>query len=336
MSCVGIIANPASGKDIRRLVAHASVFDNNEKVNILQRVLLALDAAGVDQVTIMPDYYGLGERALDGLGLSSLHADILDMPMTSTDEDSTTAARRLCEMNVGSIVVLGGDGTNRVVAKGCGNVPIVSISTGTNNVFPMMVESTVAGLAAGLIALGAVDADVVSYRAKRLDVYIDGEPVDVALIDVVTSCDLWIGTRAIWSPGNIQEIILARAEPGSIGLSSVGSCLQALGARDGQGMYLALGPGGTQVLAPMGPGLVTRVPIQEYRLVPIGEVVTLKSDPCTIALDGERTIEVYGTRAITVRLTKDGPRVVDIPRCMEEATHHGVFQRLGNSSHLSS
>ena len=332
MSSVGIIANPASGKDIRRLVAHASVFDNNEKVNILQRVLLALDAVGVDQVTIMPDYYGLGERALDGLGLSSLHAGILDVPMTSTDEDSTTAARRLCEMNVGSIVVLGGDGTNRVVAKGCGNVPIVSISTGTNNVFPMMVESTVAGLAAGLVALGLVDAEAVTYRAKRLEVCIDGELVDIALVDVVTSCDLWIGTRAIWNPDNIQEIVLARAEPGSIGLSAVGSCLQALSARDGHGMYLAIGPGGTQVLAPMGPGLVTRVPIREHHLIPVGSEVTLSSDPCTIALDGERTIEVYGTRTITVRLTNGGPRVVDIARCMEEATRRKVFERLGTAT----
>jgi predicted polyphosphate/ATP-dependent NAD kinase len=35
----GIIANPAAGKDIRRLVAHGSTFDNNEKVNIVHRVL---------------------------------------------------------------------------------------------------------------------------------------------------------------------------------------------------------------------------------------------------------------------------------------------------------
>src|SRR5512135_1088447 len=159
MSSVGIIANPASGKDIRRLVAHASVFDNNEKVNILQRVLLALDAAGVEQALMMPDYYGIGERALDGLKLSRVRAGILEMPLTSTDQDSTTAAGRLCEMNAGSIVVLGGDGTNRVVAKGCGDVPIISISTGTNNVFPLMVESTVAGLAAGLVAMGEVSAD---------------------------------------------------------------------------------------------------------------------------------------------------------------------------------
>jgi predicted polyphosphate/ATP-dependent NAD kinase len=36
MTSVGIIANPASGRDIRRLVAHGSVFDNNEKVNIVR------------------------------------------------------------------------------------------------------------------------------------------------------------------------------------------------------------------------------------------------------------------------------------------------------------
>ena len=40
------------------------------------------------------------------------------------------------ELNVSCIVTLGGDGTNRVVAKGCGSVPILPISTGTNNVFP--------------------------------------------------------------------------------------------------------------------------------------------------------------------------------------------------------
>jgi predicted polyphosphate/ATP-dependent NAD kinase len=332
MATVGIIANPASGKDIRRLVSHASVFNNNEKVNILQRVLLALDAVGIDRASIMPDYYSIGERALDGLKLSLLHVDILDLPMTSTDKDSTVAARQLCELNAGSIVVLGGDGTNRVVGKGSGRVPIVPISTGTNNVFPVMVEGTVAGMAAGLVALGAVDAEAVTYQAKRLEVFMDGKLVDIALVDVVTSCDLWIGTRALWDPSHIKEIVLARAMPGCIGLSSIGSCFQTLDAHDGHGMYLALGPGGTRVLAPTGPGQVTQVPVREHRLFAVGDEVTLSSDPSTIALDGERYIEVYGTRTITVRLTNDGPRVVDIARCMEEATRRGVFQRLGKSN----
>ncbi|MBM3299009.1 MAG: ATP-NAD kinase, partial [Deltaproteobacteria bacterium] len=54
MSLVGIIANPASGKDIRRLVAFGSAFDNQEKVRIVRRVLLGLEAVGVDRVCYMP------------------------------------------------------------------------------------------------------------------------------------------------------------------------------------------------------------------------------------------------------------------------------------------
>ena len=59
-------------------------------------------------------------------------------------------------MGVGCLITLGGDGTNRVVAKACGDIPLVPISCGTNNVFPYMVEGTVAGLAAGLVAGGQV------------------------------------------------------------------------------------------------------------------------------------------------------------------------------------
>jgi predicted polyphosphate/ATP-dependent NAD kinase len=54
MSCVGIIANPASGKDIRRLVAHASVFDNNEKSTFCSGALAWTLAGGAG--AIMPDY----------------------------------------------------------------------------------------------------------------------------------------------------------------------------------------------------------------------------------------------------------------------------------------
>src|SRR5215471_9095327 len=59
VACVGIIANPSSGKDIRRLVAHGSVLNNNEKVNIVRRVFLGLDAAGVDTVLTMPDAFNI-------------------------------------------------------------------------------------------------------------------------------------------------------------------------------------------------------------------------------------------------------------------------------------
>ena len=50
---------------------------------------------------------------------------------------------------VEAIVVLGGDGTHRVVAKACGDAPLCALSTGTNNAFRELREATVAGLAAG-------------------------------------------------------------------------------------------------------------------------------------------------------------------------------------------
>ena len=152
MTTVGIIANPASGKDIRRLVAHGSVFDNQEKVNIVRRVFLGLQATGVEEVIFMPDYFGIGARAVNGLKLT-LKTSTLQMSLRGTQEDSTEAAVRLQEMRVGCIITLGGDGTNRAVAKGCGKIPLLPISMGTNNVFPYMIEGSIAGLAAGIAKL---------------------------------------------------------------------------------------------------------------------------------------------------------------------------------------
>ena len=117
MSKVGIIANPASGKDIRRLVAYGSVFDNQEKVNIVRRALLGLEAAGVEEIFYMSDYYNIVPRALDSIHLR-MDIEPLDMPCEGNQNDSTRAAKLLEEKGAKCIVILGGDGTNRTVAKG--------------------------------------------------------------------------------------------------------------------------------------------------------------------------------------------------------------------------
>ena len=79
-SLVGIVANPASGKDIRRLVAHGSSFDNNEKINIVRRVLLGMDAVGTERVAYMPDTYAIVERAASSITLRP-RLEPLSMPM---------------------------------------------------------------------------------------------------------------------------------------------------------------------------------------------------------------------------------------------------------------
>ncbi len=326
MPTVGIIANPASGKDIRRLVARSSVFDNNEKVNILRRILLALEAGGVRRAVFMPDYYGLGEHAIEGLKVS---LDVLFLPMQvhADERDSTEAARRLREMGAGCIITLGGDGTNRAVAKESGAVPLVPISTGTNNVVPYMVEGTVAGLAAGLIATGAVDPEKVSCIAKRLEIYRDGVLIDIALVDVAVSSDLFIASRALWDPSRIREVVLAQATSDSVGMSAIGSRVQVIGPDDELGMYLRVGPNGTRVLAPVAPGLVTSVCIHDCQTLSVGDEVTLDAVPSTVALDGERTLKGFPGRTMHVRLTRNGPRIVDIEACMAEGIRQGAFRQ---------
>ena len=167
MTSVGIIANPAAGKDIRRLVAQGRFVPNQEKVNILKRILAGLDAVGVERVVMMPDMARLGNGALDG-GKYSLDVEFVDMTVFNAERDSVRAASAMSEMGVGSIITLGGDGTNQAVAKGCGDVPLVPVSTGTNNVFPVMAEGTLAGLAAGLVARGLVDSEETIARSKRI------------------------------------------------------------------------------------------------------------------------------------------------------------------------
>lgn len=326
---VGIIANPASGKDIRRLVTHASVYDNLEKTNILRRILLAMDAVRVEGVMYMPDYDGLVEKALRGLKLS-LKAEKLRINMWADERDTAEAARSFCEGDVGCIITLGGDGTNRAVAMGCNSVPIVAISTGTNNVFPSMIEGTIAGLAAGLVARGTLDLEKVTYIAKRLEIYVDGEMADIALIDAVVCTELFVGSRALWDPSSIREMVLARVEPDCIGMSSIGGLLHPIGPRDPQGMYIRLGGGNARVLAPVGPGLINEVGIDNYHMLSLGEEVVLEPAACTIALDGERQIEVYPDQEVRVRLTNHGPRVVDVQKCLQEAGRLGMLTTIAN------
>jgi predicted polyphosphate/ATP-dependent NAD kinase len=327
MSSVGIIANPNSGKDIRRLVAHGSSFDNNEKISIVRRVLLGLDALGVERVHYMPEGYAIVARAAETVKLSF---ELLVLPMAAlgVPADSTEAGQRLADLGVGCLVTLGGDGTNRVAAKGCGDLPLVAISTGTNNVFPRMVEATLAGLAAGLVATGAVPDAVVLHRHPWLDIYLDGKLHDRALIDVVTTRHTWIGTRALWDPAHLSEIVLSRVTTSALGTCSLGGLLfpEAHGSR--HGAHLVLGPSERTVLAPLAPGLLCPISVAAARLLVPGERVQLAVEPCTVALDGEREFELIRPgHLLEVELNPTGPRVVDIDATLRAAARRGVFVR---------
>jgi hypothetical protein len=61
---VGILTNPASGRDIRRLVSCASLFPTSEKVSIGNQSDRCVGALGVDEVFLMPDHSGIAGGVL--------------------------------------------------------------------------------------------------------------------------------------------------------------------------------------------------------------------------------------------------------------------------------
>ena len=324
MSLVGIIANPASGKDIRRLVAYGSAFDNQEKVRMVRRILLGLEAIGVDEVCYMPDYYGIVPRALDGLKVD-LPVTALEFNAKADQRDSTEAARIMEKKGATCIVTLGGDGTNRVVAKGTLAVPILPISTGTNNVFPYMVEATIAGMAAGLVAAKLVPWDECAFSSTKLEVELEGKVVDLALVDVAVCEDLFVASKAVWDMRKVTQIFLNRAEPGNIGLSSIGANLHPIRAEEPHCLCLDLGGGVNYVKAPVAPGVVEKVFVSRQRVMNVGEAVEIGTAPSVLALDGEREVEVRRGQRALIRLAKEGPLVVDVRKTMNSAMKKAIF-----------
>ena len=339
---VGIIANPSSGRDIRRLVSHASVFPTAEKANMVQRVLAALGALGVPRAVIMPDLTGICanvSRAQGRLhaspGLAWPELEVLAMPNEESVRDTLEAVTRMVDRGVSAIVVLGGDGTHRAVAAKCGTIPLATLSTGTNNVFPDLREATVTGLAAGLVALGRVPPEVALRRNKLIRVTSSGGlPEEIALVDVCVSSLTHIGARALWQPETLSELVVAFAEPDAIGLSSIAGLLRPVSRDAAHGLYLRLAPPRSAGLlatlaAPIGPGLVAEVGVAAIEDLPPGRAIALQTSTGTIAFDGERELEISAGDRLVATLTTDGPFTIDVPRTLSWAAANGALNATG-------
>jgi ATP-NAD kinase N-terminal domain len=219
---------------------------------------------------------------------------------------------------VRAIVVLGGDGTHRVVARACGDVPICALSTGTNNAFPEMRETTVAGIATGLVATGRAGGGALR-REAALAVEVPGAAPDLALIDVAVSRERFIAARALWRASDVSELFVTFANPSAVGLSAVAGALCPLERGSGSGLHvrLARDPAAarTVVRVALAPGLVVPVPVADHRVLALDERVEVPAGPGTVALDGEREIERRHDEPVTVRLVP-GPLTIDVDAVM--------------------
>ena len=343
MTKVGIIANPVSARDIRRIVSHAGNLSINDRANIVLRLLTGLAASGVEEVLIMPEQGGIRAHLLRMIERESRagrrrfpRLAYLEMPVTGTAGDSAGAARRMRDQGVGAIVVLGGDGTCRVVVSQCGSTPVAGVSTGTNNAFPELREPTVTGLAVGLAVTGQTPRERAFCWNKWLEVRVN-ERREIALVDVAVVSERFIGARAIWKTANFRDLFVTFGYPDAIGLSSIIGLLAPLDRQTPEGRRARLAPlksARARLAAPIAPGLIEEIGIRALDTLVPDTVYRPEIAAGALALDGERELTFSEADEVSIRLEVDAFRSVDVSACMADAAGRGLLVHDPNGRRL--
>ncbi len=324
---IGIVVNPRAGTDVRRATAAATRVTLEEKINVVRRVVLGARESGACRFVVHHDPHRIVRRATDTI--RGIQLEWVGGPVSGSEQDAVDAVRAMREAGCAVVVVLGGDGTNRAAALAWPDLVVVPLSTGTNNAFPVFVEATVAGAAAGHLAVGRVPVDEAAPRAKVVRLRLEGEPEgssdELALVDAVAVDDPFVGSLELFDPATLRLAVLSRADPAVVGFSGVGGLLDPVSPDEDAGLLVRFGlVGGCQrvLRGPTAPGHYEDLGIAEVRRLVLGEEVVIEG-PLLLALDGERKRRLHdGARAVaTVR--RDGPRVVDVRAVMRRVATPG-------------
>jgi predicted polyphosphate/ATP-dependent NAD kinase len=339
---VGIIANPVSARDIRRVIANATALQITDRANIVLRVLACLKACGVEHVVMMPENGGIRHHVRRGIDRAENQRTgefplltHFDWKITGTVLDTTRAAREMREQGVAAIVVLGGDGTHRAVVAACGDVPIAGISTGTNNAFPEHREPTITGLAVGLTVMGRVPDRTAYTSNKQLKVTV-GDQTEIALVDVAVVTERYVGARALWRTDSFRELFVTFADPEVIGMSAIAGLLKPVSRRDPHGLHVKLGNGSDArivIETPIAPGYLRGIGIRNYQRLAARKPHRPDIAAGSIALDGERELSFSDADDVSITLETDAFRTVNVSACMQYAAKKGLMRI--QPSHLS-
>ncbi|MCR4751204.1 MAG: NAD(+)/NADH kinase [Eubacterium sp.] len=332
MGLIAIAVNPASGRDIRRLVSKATVYSNKDKLNTVERIILTACQLGEHHFVLMPEPTRIGLQLARNLedGLHLIPQGTISTAAYTISEslkDTAKFAAYAESQGASCLIVLGGDGTSRAAAKSDFSIPMIALSTGTNNVFPETAEGTRVGMAAAAIDDGAVDLSTCTYRSKRIEVYKNGIFTDIALVDAVFSRVVYSGSKAIWERNDIERVVVSRCHPSSIGFSSLlGSVCQISPVDDG-GAAADCTDGEPNVRTALAAGVITPFRLENVQSVRMDTPISWKMDHAgMIALDGEREVRFDPGDDITIRITRNGPLRVVLDAVLSSAQEHGFFR----------
>ncbi|HIG42363.1 MAG TPA: hypothetical protein EYQ14_17755 [Gammaproteobacteria bacterium] len=322
---LGIIVNPMSGRDVRRVAAKASISAHHDKQQQLTRLVLGALAHGVDEIYLANEPFRINVGAVENLPDRN-KVKILDFPLTHSDKDTALVTTKMWDEGCRVFIVLGGDGTNRIVAKTRPDAIVLPLSTGTNNVFPLLMEASVAGAAAGLIASKRLKFENHCLRCKQLHISINGAIKDVAMIDAVLLKDDALGSLLPFAPEKLSQLFLTRADPASVGMSPIGGYLIPCSAEDNFGVRISCDQieQNQSVRVPISPGLYGDVPISDVEKMEIGQTYQCQA-PGILAFDGDRSIAVTEDDLVEITIRRDGPWIIDPAKIMLIAAQHGLL-----------
>lgn len=325
---IGIIANPMAGRDVRRLAARASEVTHQAKRDMVARIVAGADAAGVEAVVVAAEPFRIATGAVESMTLGA-RIEVVEQgegPYRNGPKDTVAAVSAMRDLGVTVLVVLGGDGTNRIVAQAWPDVALVPVSTGTNNVFPRMVEPTLAGAAAGLVASGRIPRHSYARRAKVIRVRPYDSAATLALVDAVLLRNDHRGNLLPVEPDKIDRILLTVASPAAVGMSPIGGLVSPLNASDDGGLLVTCNRDGRdrEVLAPLSPGLYRTVRVAEVNRVEAA-VTVLFEGPGVIALDGDREVKLLARQRARLHVERTGPYIIDVEAVMQRAARDGAF-----------
>ncbi|MFT7221286.1 MAG: hypothetical protein ACI8Z1_002908 [Candidatus Azotimanducaceae bacterium] len=319
---LGIIVNPFSGRDVRRVAARASTSDHLDKQQQVTRLVLGALSQGVDTIYLGHEPFRINEKAVENLPERD-QIEILRYKLTHKAQDTQTMAELMWEKGCRTFIVLGGDGTSRIVARRFSDATILPLSTGTNNVFPYRLEATIAGMAAGLIATDKVSHNECQ-RCKMIHITSESQK-DIALIDAVLLHNDFLGSLLPFKAADLGKILLTRAEPASVGMSPIGGLMTPAGHHDDFGVLAVCNPNAaTQINVPVSPGLHEMVGVESSVPVDFGQEITF-TGPGILAFDGDREIKLAAGESATASIERNGPRIIEAERVMALAAQQGLF-----------
>ena len=287
---MGVVANPASGRDIRRLVAGASVFGNADKAGMVFRLLAGLGAAGVERVLMMPaGRRPVERRCTASSGRRTARADrgapfpeLEELDMRARRHARATArapssdgrrGRRARSSCSAATAPTASSPRRAATCRSARSPPAPTTSS------PRCARRRWPASPPGWWPPAAAARSALRREAGAGRRAPTAPSRDLALVDVAVSRERFVGARALWRAERRQRAVRRPSpNPGAVGLSAIAGLLAPLARGAGAGCTCAWrrsAAAESRCTSPLAPGLVTPVGVAEHRALEPGEAVAV-------------------------------------------------------------